>query len=515
MGRGYGVHRTTARRARRDADSSVIYPHTPAMDLYQHIRAIWRRRWLVLLVSLLVAGAVLAWRESKPKTYRATGLLSITSGHSAGGGSQLHENTVFLGRNFAQRAKTRPVVVEALSRSGLKIDVVTATQRVSASASDEGFLTLAATGPTPADATAMAKGLSDALVATVAAEQRARIDDAVRPVKDEISAIQRQLASLTANSAERTPLQTRYEALVKASTDRELQPVDRIDFVAEARPDPGPVAPHPIRDTALALIVALIVNAELAVAIEALSDRFSNVNEGEEAARVTGLPLLGQVARGEETSVEGIRTLRTNLMFMSSTSGIRSLAVVSVDPGSGKSFISLRLARSVASLGIPVVLLDADLRRPVLHDLVGLERGPGLAEILRGRPPVDCTQSVPDEPNLHLIAAGSPVADPSALFGGTVFSTVAGALAWAELVVVDTPAGGYFSDALAVASQCDAVIVVVDAPSSRRRPTRQLVEQLRQVGANPVGVVVNRSGTTPRTGYYAARRPNATPTKAR
>jgi Mrp family chromosome partitioning ATPase len=75
-------------------------------------------------------------------------------------------------------------------------------------------------------------------------------------------------------------------------------------------------------------------------------------------------------------------------------------------------------------------------------------------------------------------------------------------MTWAELVIVDTPAGGLFADALAIASQCDATLVVVDAQNSKRRPVRHLVDSLRHVSAQPIGVVLNRTEAAPRPSYY-------------
>jgi Mrp family chromosome partitioning ATPase len=101
------------------------------------------------------------------------------------------------------------------------------------------------------------------------------------------------------------------------------------------------------------------------------------------------------------------------------------------------------------------------------------------------------------------------VSDPAGLFGGRSFREALEGMTWAELVVVDTPAGGLFADALAIASQCDATLVVVDAQSSRRRPTRNLVENLRQVSAQPIGVVLNRTEPAPRPSYYEVKEPKA------
>jgi Mrp family chromosome partitioning ATPase len=77
------------------------------------------------------------------------------------------------------------------------------------------------------------------------------------------------------------------------------------------------------------------------------------------------------------------------------------------------------------------------------------------------------------------------------------------------MIVVDTPACALFADALAVASHCDATIVVVDLRGTRRRALRRLIEQLRQVGANPIGVVVNRVEPPARGSHYYEYRSKA------
>jgi Mrp family chromosome partitioning ATPase len=114
---------------------------------------------------------------------------------------------------------------------------------------------------------------------------------------------------------------------------------------------------------------------------------------------------------------------------------------------------------------------------------------------------------------LRVVPSGAPVADPSGLFGGRAFREALDGMTWAELVVVDTPAGALFADALAIASQCDATLIVVDAERSKRRPVRNLVESLRHVSAQPIGIVLNRTEPAPRPSYYEIKepRPGAAP----
>lgn len=479
------------------------------MELSRHFRAIWRRRWRIALASVLVAALVAAWSASQPKVYRAAATVTITSGRAAAGESVTREDTLFLTRTYAELAETRPVVADAAERSGLSIGAAEAGERLSALAhEDVGFLTVSATGPSRDDATELAAAGATAVVAAVSNQHERGLREALKPVEAEIEELGDRLAVIDRASPDRAALQARYAALLASATERRLQPVDRLTVVSPARADPAPLSPRPARDALLALLVALVVNSELAVLLAGLADRFSGDDPEAEVSAVTGLPVLARVpASGEEAMVESFRTLRTNLMFMDSLEHVRTVAMVSVDPGAGKSFSSINLARAAASLDVPVALVDADLRRPSAHDYLDLPLAPGLTELLGGWSNLSQVLKVaPGDEGLHVITAGSPVADASRIVGNPELGEVLSRLHWAGLVVVDTPAAGVFADALAVASRCDATVVVVDLATSKRRATRTLVEQLRQVGAKPIGVVLNRSDRAPRTPYHYQRR---------
>lgn len=482
------------------------------MELSRHFRAIWRRRWRIVLTSALVAALVGAWSASQPKVYQGAATVAITSGRATAGESVTREDTLFLARTYAELSETRPVVADAARRSELSISAAEAGRRLSARAHDDvGFLTVSADGPSPGEATELAAAGASALTAAVSDQQQQALREALAPVEAEVQELGDRLARLDPASADRSPLQARYAALLASATERRLQPVDRLTVVSPARAEPAPVSPQPPRDALLALLVALVVNSELAVLLAGLADRFSGDDQELEVTDVTGLPVLARVpAGGEEAMVEAFRTLRTNLMFMDSLEHVRTVAVVSVDPGAGKSFSSINLARAAASLDVPVALVDADLRRPSAHDYLDLPLAPGLTEVLGGWSGLEQVLKVaPGDAGLHVVTAGSPVADASRLIGSQALGEVLSRLHWAGLVVVDTPAAGVFADALAVASRCDATVVIVDLATSRRRTTASLVDQLRQVGAKPIGVVLNRSDRSARSPYYYQRRNGA------
>jgi len=474
------------------------------VDLFEHLRVIYRRRWTVLLVSLAVAGGVFAWSSTREPVYGAQAVISVTSGRALAGQSINGEDTLFLTRNYAELATTPPVLADAALRSGLAISAGEARRRVSSrAASDVGFLTIAAQGPSPADATALAKAAAESLIAAVDEQQRQTVRVAVEPVQEEIQQLDAQLLALPEGARNRSPLEARYEALVRAATERRLAPSDRLVLVSPARGDLTPLSPKPMRDALLALLVALVINAELLVLIEVLRDRFSVHEPDEGPDELLGLAVLARVPPGEtEESLEAFRALRTNLMFLESEMPLRTVAIVSTNPGAGKTFTSVHLARSVASLEIPTVLVDGDLRRPSVHRQLAISESPGLGDLLAGGDVRRVLRNAPGEPHLKVLTGGSPLEDPVGFMAARRFREVLARLDDASVVVIDTPACDVFADGLAIASQCDATLLVVDSRGTRRRSVRRVIHQLRRMGANPIGIVINRAETTARGSYY-------------
>lgn len=477
------------------------------MDLAEHFQAIWARRWWVLGASLLVAGAVYAWRASEPSTYRAEATLNVISAQATSGVRVTEDDVAFLARSYAELGGTRPLHAAAAERSELDLGPDAAGARLSVSPAEVGFISVAATGPTPVEAEQLAQAMAEVLGQAVEDRQRAELNAALGALREQIADLEDELADLPADSPARGAVETRFQALVQAATERELQPVDRLQLLSPARASSAPVAPQPQRDTVLALLLALVVNAELAAALQAIGGRYSSKDLNAEVAASTGCPVLATVPKRGDT-VEAFRDLRTDLLFMSGRKRVASVAVVSVDAGTGKTFTSINVAIALASAGVKAMLLDADLRSPSVHERLDLQIAPGLAESLRGAPLADLVQTTRQHGHVvQVLAAGRLVTDPAAVLAD-LDRTLAEAQRVAEVTVVDTPPIGLFADALAVAAVCDATIVVIDAPKTKRKDVEAMVERLRRVGANPIGAVVNRAPARRKTAshYYGDQR---------
>lgn len=483
------------------------------MDLADHFRVIAHNWWRILIVGLLVAASVYVMSKRQAKVYVATAQLSVTAAQQ-GSFPVARDDVVFLADTYAQRATTRPVVERALKTAKINLDVFTAQDRLSAAASgDTGFLTVTAEGPSPRASSRLGNAVAAALVADLKQQQQQQVDNDVAPVKAQIDQIAAQLQSLPSDSTERSSLETRYSALLQAELDRETQPSNQIELVSGAELPTGPARPQPFRDAVLGFVVALVIAAELSVAIESFSDRLPRSGDPEAIARMFGLPVLAMVPRGsddERPVVEAFRTLRTSLAALPPDQRPRTITVVSAQAGAGKSFTAINLARSAAASQSGVLLVDADLRRPVIHQRLDVARQPGLSDVLAGRSARGAVHSVGlspafavGEPRRFLVMpSGPPVPDPVVVLSRDSVRRVIEAVDEVpNLTIFDTPPAALFGDATAVASQTDVAILILDARKSRLRSTRSVVTTLTRSGGNILGIVVNRVGV-PRTGRY-------------
>ncbi len=191
---------------------------------------------------------------------------------------------------------------------------------------------------------------------------------------------------------------------------------------------------------------------------------------------------------------EAFRRLRSSLLFLNSSSGVSSAVVTSSSPGEGKSVTSANLAIALAQNGSRVVLVSADMRRPTLERMFGMEaQRPGLAEYL-GQTAELNAEKVPGIENLWLIRSGRSPANPSELLNSDRFELLIKELERedVEYIIVDSPPLLSTADALSAARFVDGVIVVVDAEKTESSDLLQIRADLERSGARVLGAVLNR-----------------------
>jgi capsular exopolysaccharide synthesis family protein len=189
---------------------------------------------------------------------------------------------------------------------------------------------------------------------------------------------------------------------------------------------------------------------------------------------------------------EAYRTLRTNLDFASLDQALKTIVVTSAEVGEGKSTTLANLAVVSAQAGRKVILVDADLRRPTLHQLFELSNEVGLTtmaldEATLASPPIQETGIE----GLSVLTSGPLPPNPAELLGSRRMTEVVAALAeWADQVFFDTPPVVAVTDAAVLATKVHGVLLVVSAGKTRREHARAAVQRLEQINARLVGTVL-------------------------
>ncbi len=274
-------------------------------------------------------------------------------------------------------------------------------------------------------------------------------------------------------------------------------------------------------------ILSLIIGIGIALGLDYLDNSVQTIPDAE---RLLGMPVsavipampAGDPRRMTRLTVsdplspiaESYRLLRTDLLFTADEKPFQSLMAATAKPGQGATTTICNLAVALANVGKRVILIDADLRRPKLHDFFSVSNEKGLTSVLNGECELEEALKVTDIDNLLVLPSGPLPLNPAELLASQKMRALHERLKpHTDFVLVDTPSAIAFSDSSILASYLDAVMIVVRAQETPRGSEVQLKNLLAKARANVVGVVLN--GVKPQLVdsyfYHAAYYPQVTP----
>jgi capsular exopolysaccharide synthesis family protein len=287
----------------------------------------------------------------------------------------------------------------------------------------------------------------------------------------------------------------------------------------------APISPDVARNTAAGLGLGLVVGVAGIFLAEALDRR---LRTPEQAVAATGLPLLATIpATGRRESylsvdstgsarAEALRQFRANLRFARAGLSIRSLGVTSASGREGKTATAVELALVNAREGLRVLLVDADLRRRGLREVLGLQDERGLTDVVTGRHPLDdVLQTYGVISSIAVLTSGPAEADASELLGSDRMRKLVQEVGDRfDLVIYDTAPVLPVADTQVLAESLDAVLLVARMGKSRRDRLHQAASLLDAVDVKVLGVAVQGARPTGDIRYISGARGRQTPRPA-
>lgn len=290
----------------------------------------------------------------------------------------------------------------------------------------------------------------------------------------------------------------RYNALnaTAGAASNNLSLVDQADIPRQ------PSSPKLFLNLALAFLAGLALAVLFIFVREHLDDV---IRAPDDVEAKLGLPLLGLVPASDESELDSLRddmksdvgeayhSLVANLRY-STVSGLpSSLVVTSAQAAEGKTTSAGAIASHLARLGHSVLLIDADLRRPTLHRVLGRGALPGLTDVLTGQAKFKEVIHPSQQPNLSLMTALPIPPDPSTILGSPRLGEILReAQDNFDIVILDSPPLLGLSDTPNLAAEAEAVILVIDASQGHRGAVKAALRRLQLVHANVLGAVLTK-----------------------
>ena len=281
-------------------------------------------------------------------------------------------------------------------------------------------------------------------------------------------------------------------------------------ILSRAEPPNNPSHPQIMLLTVIAFGASLVIGVLLVFLIERWDAEygFRSADEIQAALGVRALALVPDLSRRETQGIaaedyilqkphsayaEALQRVRTNLFLIDGEQAPKTILITSSVPLEGKSTIAASLARQSARSGLKVILIDADLRRPRLHEVIGLPNQNGLGEVLTGRANPESAIKRDEKSGLDFLPAGVGVVSPPDLFrSSTMKILLEETAAYYDLVIIDSPPIAAVSDSFALSGIVDKTIYCIRWEQTPRNVALAGIRQMVEAGADIGGIIVSR-----------------------
>jgi tyrosine-protein kinase len=505
------------------------------MELRKVITTVLGRWWLVVI--LIAIGATLGYAISRAQTpvYQATTTVlvgeSITSTHVDRVDIQISDALI---GTYVEVARRQPVMQGAVTTLNLNESWQNLSKRVTVT-HIEGtqLIEIAVEGNSPEQARMIAdeivnqlillspssvEGPDNQLTSSFNREQIAKLQERIVNGQQRLSEIETAINNsiseieLTALQAEKTTLEgliiewERNYTQLLTLTEPKRNPT-QLSVVEPAHSSNRMIRPRTQLNTILGGAVGMVLALGLIFLLDFLDDTYKSLKDFSRSEEVNILGSIRKI-KGKELSdkliahvqphspiTESYRIIRSRIRFKRADHLAKSIMVTSSMPEEGKSLTAANLAVVFAQANFKTVIVDADLRHPVLHKVFKVENEAGLGDMLNSRQMKieECIKNTSIN-HLQILTSGEPLPDPSGQLGSERMEEIIRDLKEiAEIVIFDTPPVLVFADAIALTRRIDGILVVIRAGKSTRSAVNQTLLDLQNANANLLGSIFNQS----------------------
>jgi capsular exopolysaccharide synthesis family protein len=512
------------------------------IEIRKYLRLVKRWWWLLVVSAIIPMVVAYYFVSNQPDVYQAKVTLMVgTSLQSANPDTRLMDTSSALAAAYRQLVTYDPITEAVIERLGLERSPAELASQITTWIYPEAqLLEIRVVDSHPQAAALIANALAEELIArTPSADEvqqleagftRRQLDDLrarIEKVQADIQKLSDLMLNLT-SAAEIQDVQEQVDGLRSLESMYQSAYAQLLSAYTGGSPnilrifDPA-VEPHrPMaRNATLIVVVAGAAGLGLAAAAVLLIEYLDDAVrwEGRMKQALLDMPVLGAVAKTqrwkgfiadaadpESPSVEMVRALRTNILLAADGRELETLLVTSPSVRAGKTFVVAQLGLAVATGGSRVIIVDADLRKPALHEVFDLPNLFGFSELLAGRGPLRGSKGVLETgvENLYVLPAGKPPLDPGWLLSSPRASELFDVLKeWADMIIIDSPPVLVAPDAVVLSSSADGTLLVVGAGVTSSSDTVKAKERLaKQNGVNLLGVAFNRVKVSGDSSYY-------------